>query len=194
MEQSIDEINEFVMQFIENYTKNVVEDDVVSFYNDLYIMLQHFNSLKNDSNELNESYEKFINHVLGFKNFLKEYSSFDFDSIKTLDLLQNNANFKELNPIYTPYSFTETEETIDQIFEEIKAVKEFHKELKEEINYLLDEYRFHLDHLKENMLYNFYSYEELDDIKDADLDEKIEELKTEKNKFLQKCTDKLTKK
>lgn len=194
MEQSIDEINEFVIQFTENYTKNVVEDDVVCFYNDLYIMLQHFNSLKNDSNELNESYEKFINHVLGFKNFLKEYSSFDFDSIKTLDLLQNNANFKELNPIYTPYSFTETEETIDQIFEEIKAVKEFHKELKEEINYLLDEYRFHLDHLKENMLYNFYSYEELDEAKDTDLDEKIEELKTEKNKFLQKCTDKLAKK
>lgn len=194
MEQSIDEINEFVIQFTENYTKNVVEDDVVSFYNDLYIMLQHFNSLKNDSNELNESYEKFMNHVLGFKNFLKEYSSFDFDSIKTLDLLQNNANFKELNPIYTPYSFTETEETIDQIFEEIKAVKEFHKELKEEINYLLDEYRFHLDHLKENMLYNFYSYKELDEAKEADLDEKIEELKTEKSKFLQKCTDKLAKK
>ena len=194
MEQSIDEINEFVIQFTENYTKNVVEDDVVSFYNDLYIMLQHFNSLKNDSNKLNESYEKFMNHALGFKNFLKEYSSFDFDSIKTLDLLQNNANFKELNPIYTPYSFTETEETIDQIFEEIKAVKEFHKELKEEINYLLDEYRFHLDHLKENMLYNFYSYEELDEAKDTDLDEKIEELKTEKSKFLQKCNDKLAKK
>ena len=76
----------------------------------------------------------------------------------------------------------------------MKVVKEFKKELKEEISYLLDEYQFHIDHLKENIQYNFYTYEELDGIEPFNLDEKADELKTEKLKFIQKCNDKLAKK
>src|SRR5690606_13480823 len=132
--------------------------------------------------------------IIKNEKILKEYSNFDFGSIKTLQSLKKSTDFKSLTPIYTPYSFTETEETIDQIFEELKVVKEFKKELKDEIAYLLDEYQFHIDHLKENMQYNFYTYEELDNVEPFNLDEKADELKTEKLKFVQSWNDKLTKK
>lgn len=194
MKQSTEEIKEFVAQFIENYTPEVIEEDTVSFYNDLFIMLQNFNSLPPIENDFEPIYNDFISHVLKHQTILKEFVTFDFDSIKNLYDLHKNSSFKELNPIYTLYSFIETEEVIDQIFEEIKTVKEFNKELKEEINYLLDEYRFHLDHLKENMMYNFYTYDEFNEVKEADLDEKMEALKIEKSKFIQKCNDKLAKK
>lgn len=194
MENNKVAINEFVEQFIENYTPEIIKDDVVGFYNDAFLLLQHFYSLDNFDTETEAFYVQFINQIIENEQLLKEYSNFDFGSIKTLASLRKNTDFKSLAPIYTPYSFTETEETIDQIFEELKTVKEFHKELKEEIAYLLDEYKFHLEHLKENMQYNFYTYEELEETNSFDLDEKIEELQQEKQKFIQKCNDKLSKK
>ncbi|SEH74201.1 hypothetical protein SAMN02927937_01175 [Paenimyroides aquimaris] len=191
MENNKVAIKEFVEQFIENYTPEIIKDDVVGFYNDAFLLLQHFYSLDNFDTETEAFYVQFINHIIENEQLLKEYSNFDFGSIKTLASLQKNTDFKSLTPIYTPYNFTETEETIDQIFEELKTVKEFHKELKEEIAYLLDEYKFHLEHLKENMQYNFYTYEELEETNPFDLDEKIEELQQEKQKFIQKYNDKL---
>ncbi|WLD25003.1 hypothetical protein NU10_06410 [Flavobacterium dauae] len=187
-------INEFVEQFIENYTPEIIKDDVVGFYNDAFLLLQHFYTLKDFDAETEPFYAEFINHIIKNEKILKEYSNFDFGSIKTLQSLKKSTDFKSLTPIYTPYSFTETEETIDQIFEELKVVKEFKKELKDEIAYLLDEYQFHIDHLKENMQYNFYTYEELDNVEPFNLDEKADELKTEKLKFVQSWNDKLTKK
>lgn len=194
MENNSVPINDFVLQFKENYTPDIIEDDVIGFYNDAFVLLQHFYNLKDVDLETESFYAEFINHIIKNENILKEYSNFDFGSIKTLSTLQNNLDFKSLTPIYTPYSFTETEEAIDQIFEELKVVKEFKKELKEEIGYLLDEYQFHIDHLKENIQYNFYTYEELDGIEPFNIDEKADELKTEKLKFIQKCNDKLAKK
>ena len=194
MENNSVPINDFVLQFKENYTPDVIEDDVIGFYNDAFVLLQHFYNLKNFDVETESFYAEFINHIIKNEKILKEYSNFDFGSIKTLSTLQNSSDFKLLTPIYTPYSFTETEEAIDQIFEELKVVKEFKKELKEEIGYLLDEYQFHLDHLKENIQYNFYTYEELDHVDPFNLDEKAEELKTEKLKFVQSWNDKLAKK
>lgn len=194
MENNSVPIYDFVLQFKENYTTDVIEDDVISFYNDAFVLLQHFYNLKNFDTETESFYAEFINHTIKNEALLKEYSNFDFGSIKTLNTLQNSTDFKSLAPIYNSYSFTETEEVIDQIFEELKVVKEFKKELKEEIGYLLDEYQFHIDHLKENIQYNFYTYEELEGIENSDLDEKADELKTEKLKFIQKCNDKLAKK
>lgn len=194
MENNSVAINDFVLQFKENYTPDIIEDDVIGFYNDAFVLLQHFYNLKDFDVKTESFYAEFINHIIANENILKEYSNFDFSSIKTLSSLQKNADFKSLAPIYTPYSFTETEETIDQIFEELKVVKEFKKELKEEISYLLDEYQFHIDHLKENIQYNFYTYEELDGIEPFNLDEKADELKGEKLKFVQSWNDKLTKK
>lgn len=194
MENNSVPIYDFVLQFKENYTTDVIEDDVISFYNDAFVLLQHFYNLKNFDTETESFYAEFINHIIKNEALLKGYSNFDFGSIKTLNTLQNSTDFKSLAPIYTSYSFTETEEVIDQIFEELKVVKEFKKELKEEIGYLLDEYQFHIDHLKENIQYNFYTYEELEGIENSDLDEKADELKTEKLKFIQKCNDKLAKK
>lgn len=194
MESNSVPINDFVLQFKENYTPDVIEDDVIGFYNDAFVLLQHFYNLKNFDVETESFYAEFINHIIKNEKILKEYSNFDFGSIKTLSTLQKSSDFKLLTPIYTPYSFTETEEAIDQIFEELKVVKEFKKELKEEIGYLLDEYQFHLDHLKENIQYNFYTYEELDNVEPFNLDEKAEELKTEKLKFVQSWNDKLAKK
>lgn len=194
MENNSVPINDFVSQFIENYTAEIIEEDIISFFNDAFVLLQHFYNLKNYDTETEAFYNQFINHIISSESLLKEYSNFDFNSIKTLQTLQNSTDFKSLTPIYTPYSFTETEEVIDQIFEELKVVKEFKKELKEEIGYLLDEYQFHIDHLKENMQYNFYTYDELDGIEAFNLEEKIEELRIEKLKFVQKCNDKLAKK
>ena len=194
MENNSTAINSFVEQFIENYTSDIVEDDVIGFYNDAYVLLQHFHDLNDFDTETEAYYDQFINHIIKNETLLKDYSNFDFSSIKTLKSLKNSTDFKSLNPIFTPYSFTETEETIDQIFEELKTVKEFRNELKEEINYLFEEYQFHLDHIKENIQYNFYTYEELDNVPPFDLDEKIEEIKLEKAKFIQKCNDKLAKK
>lgn len=194
MENNRVPINDFVLQFKENYTPDIIEDDVIGFYNDAFVLLQHFYNLKDFDAETESFYAEFINHIIANESVLKEYSNFDFGSIKTLSSLQNSTDFKSLVPIYTPYSFTETEETIDQIFEELKVVKEFKKELKEEISYLLDEYQFHIDHLKENIQYNFYTYEELDGIEPFNLDEKADELKSEKLKFVQSWNDKLTKK
>ncbi len=194
MENNSVPINDFVLQFKENYTPDVIEDDVIGFYNDAFVLLQHFYNLKNFDVETESFYAEFINHIIKNEKILKEYSNFDFGSIKTLSTLQKSSDFKLLTPIYTPYSFTETEEAIDQIFEELKVVKEFKKELKEEIGYLLDEYQFHLDHLKENIQYNFYTYEELDHVEPFNLDQKAEELKTEKLKFIQSWNDKLAKK
>lgn len=194
MESNSVPINDFVLQFKENYTPDVIEDDVIGFYNDAFVLLQHFYNLKNFDVETESFYAEFINHIIKNEKILKEYSNFDFGSIKTLSTLQKSSDFKSLAPIYTPYSFTETEEAIDQIFEELKVVKEFKKELKEEIGYLLDEYQFHLDHLKENIQYNFYTYEELDHVEPFNLHEKAEELKTEKLKFVQSWNDKLAKK
>ena len=194
MENNSVPINDFVLQFKENYTPDIIEDDVIGFYNDAFVLLQHFYNLKDFDVETESFYAQFINHIIANENILKEYSNFDFGSIKTLSSLQNSYDFKSLAPIYTPYSFTETEQTIDQIFEELKVVKEYKKELKEEISYLLDEYQFHIDHLKENIHYNFYTYEELDGIEPFNLDEKADELKSEKLKFVQSWNDKLMKK
>lgn len=194
MENNSVPINDFVVQFKENYTPEIIEDDVIGFYNDAFVLLQHFYNLKAFDVETESFYAEFINHIIANENILKEYSNFDFGSIKTLSSLQNSTDFKSLAPIYTLYSFTETEETIDQIFEELKVVKEFKKELKEEISYLLEEYQFHIDHLQENIQYNFYTYEELDAIEPFDLDAKADELKSEKMKFVQSWNDKLTKK
>ncbi len=194
MENNSAPINDFVLQFKENYTPDIIEDDVVGFYNDAYVLLQHFYNLKDIDVETESIYAEFINHIIKNEKILKEYSNFNFGLIKTLSNLQNSSDFKSLAPIYTPYSFTETEEAIDQIFEELKVVKEFKKELKEEIGYLLDEYQFHINHLKENIQYNFYTYEELEDIEPFNLDEKAEELKSEKLKFVQSWNDKLAKK
>lgn len=192
MKEDINEIKEFVLNFIENYTKEIIEDDVVGFYNDALAMLQHFNNLKENQPELDALYIEFINHIIQSEGVLKEYTAFNFGSLKTLTSLRESEDFKKLTPIFTPYSFNEAEETINQIFEEIKSVKEFHKELKEEITYLLDEYQFHLDHIEENMRYNFYIYNELENV--PDLSSFIEEFQIEKRKFIQKCNDKLIKK
>lgn len=194
MENNNNYITEFVSEFIENYTQNVIADDVVAFYNDAFVLLHHFFSLEDVNSEIENQYKLFINHIIKNELILKEYSNFNFNSINSLQLLQNNEDLKNLAPIYTPFSFTETEETIEQILEELKVEKEFKKELKEEINYLLEEYRFHLDHIKENMQYNFYTYDVLENVDSLHLDENIEELTAEKLKFIQKCTDKLAKK
>lgn len=194
MKNQNDTIEDFITQFTENYTDTTISDDVVAFYNDAFMMLRHFRELENYDQETETFYSQFINHIISFQSLLNEYIAFDFSSIKSLEQLKTNKEFENLAPVYTVYSFLETEESIDQIFEEIKTAKEFQKELKEEINFLLDEYRFHLEHLKENMLYDFYRYEELESISHNHFDEQTEAFLIEKKKFIQKCTDKLAKK
>nr|WP_298002100.1 hypothetical protein [uncultured Flavobacterium sp.] len=194
MEHPIQVITDFISQFTETYTPSVIEEDVVAFYNDAFLLIHHFYEVKDRSTEIEEIYKQLLDHIIAHQHFFKDYETFDFNTISTLTHLDSNIDFKKLNPIFTPYSFKETEETIEQIIEEMKTVKDFHKELKEEINYLLDEYQFHLEHLKENMQYHFYTYEELEHLKVEEIDVAIEDLKEEKLKFIQKCTDKLAKK
>src|SRR5690606_1284937 len=152
------EIKEFVNQFKESYTREIIEDDVISFYNDALIMLNQFNQILIDTNEIKEYYADFIDLLIKNSDLINQYTSFDFNQINSLENLKQNTHFKNLTPIYTSYSFAETEEAILQILEELPIEKEFQKELKNEIKYLLEEYQFHLDHIKENMQYNFYMY------------------------------------
>lgn len=194
MKNTIQVVNEFVSQFIETYTPIVIEEDVVAFYNDAFLLIQHFYVEDDRSTEIEKIYKLLIEYIIAHQHLFKEYEPFDFNLINSLTKLDSNRDFKKLNPIFTPYSFVETEETIEQIIEEMKAVKDFHYELKEEVNYLLDEYRFHVEHIKDNMQYHFYTYEELEHLKVDEFDAAIEVLKEEKKKFIQKCSDKLTKK
>lgn len=187
-----EEIKAFTQQFIDNYNNEIIQEDIISFYNDGFAMIQHFKDLNEVNDDIAKEYKNFISYFISKESFYKEYSSFDFSNIATIDQLQKENSTEQLKPIYTTYSFLETEETIDQIFEELKVAKEFQKELKEEISYLLEEYKFHLDHLEENMMYDFYIYNELQNVEN--LEEAIDELQIEKQKFLQKCNDKLNKK
>jgi len=193
MSYNLEEIKEIVADFVDNYSNEAIEEDAVSFYNDAFVMLNQFRELNADEQDINSVFSAFINHIITNESKIKEYITFDFSTINTLNKLKTNTQFNDLAPIYTPYNFLEAEETITQIFEELKAVKEFQKELKEEISYLLEEYKFHLEHLNENVLYNFYTYDILSDITLEDND-KLEEIILEKRKFIQGCTDKLVKK
>ena len=192
MIQDTHEIEEFTNQFIENYTIDVIEEDVVTFYNDAFVMLQNFYNLKEDSALIQSNYANFIDHVIKHSDIIAEYTDFDFKTLSSVSRLHNATNFSALRPIYTNYSFSETEETVNQILEELKVVKEFQKELKDEINYLVEEYQFHLDHLRENMMYNFYVYNEI--VEEHLDDDFLEEFKVERMKFIQRITDKIGKK
>ena len=192
MIQDTHEIEEFTNQFIENYTIDVIEEDVVTFFNDAFIMLQNFYNLKENSALIQSNYANFIDHVIKHSDIIAEYTDFDFKTLSSVSRLHNATNFSALRPIYTNYSFSETEETVNQILEELKVVKEFQKELKDEINYLVEEYQFHLDHLRENMMYNFYVYNEI--VEEHLDDDFLEEFKVERMKFIQRITYKIGKK
>lgn len=188
----MEEFNEYISEFISEYTADVIEEDTVGFYNDTFMLFQYF--IDNKSIDLKEDYESFISHVIKNQSYLKEYTSYDFTTVATYDLFQQSSSINELKPVYTPYSFSEVEEMISQIFEELKSVKEFQKELKEEIKFILEEYEYHVDHLEENMKYNFYSYEEFNDVIVEEFDSFLEEFTLEKKKFIQSCNDKLSSK
>lgn len=194
MKNQNDTIKEFTEQFIENYTEKTITDDTIGFYNEAFLMLHHFKDVENFDRETETIYSQLIHHIMEHQPLLEKFVSFDFLSVDSLEKLKTNREFEQLLPVYTFYSFLETEETIDQIFEELKTAKEFQKELKEEINYLLDEYLFHLEHLKENMLYNFYRYDELKELTEDNFDVQTEPFLIEKRKFIQKCKDKSAKK
>lgn len=188
----MEEITDFIDQYVEQYTIEVIEDDVVNFYNDTYMLLQYFLDEKHQSNTV--EYKKFINHITKNVTYLEEYTDFDFSTISDINSLNTNKDVKQLTPIFTPYSFNEIEEMIDQIFEELKVAKEFQKELKEEIKYILEEYVFHLDHLEENMKFNFYTYDEINEVSDENFKTFLEEFTIEKRKFIQRCNDRLNSK
>lgn len=183
----MEDFQNFVDQFIEQYTPEFIEDDVVSFYNDAFMMIQHYKNNSSEDNKVSESYNNFIQHIIKNKGALSEYSPFDFTKISTYKELLSNKEVETLAPIYTPYSFNEIEEMIDQIFEELKTVKEFQTELKEEISFILEEYTYHVEHFEENMSYNFYTYTELDEIKENE----YEDFRIEKRKFIQSCSDRM---
>ena len=123
MIQDTHEIEEFTNQFIENYTIDVIEEDVVTFYNDAFVMLQNFYNLKEDSALIQSNYANFIDHVIKHSDIIAEYTDFDFKTLSSVSRLHNATNFSALRPIYTNYSFSETEETVNQILEELKVVK-----------------------------------------------------------------------
>lgn len=182
---------EIIHQFIEHYTTQHIQEDVISFYNDAYMIVQYFLNNNQDKTAWSEDYKHFISHILAHQALLKEYTTFDFSTIDTWEKLQNSSTIESLTPIFTPYSFGEVEVMLDHMFEEIKAVKEFQKEIKEEIRYLLEEYTFHVNHLEENMKYNFYTYDELENVDSKEINKYLETFREEKKKFIQRCNDRL---
>ncbi|SFO38500.1 hypothetical protein SAMN05421741_1488 [Paenimyroides ummariense] len=69
MENNSVPINDFVLQFKENYTSDIIEDDVIGFYNDAFVLLQHFYNLKDVEVEIESFYAEFINHIIKTKTY-----------------------------------------------------------------------------------------------------------------------------
>lgn len=194
MNQEINEIIDIIENFHENYQAETVEDFPVNFSNDTLLLIKEFknNATNENASDLKKVYEDFMSEILKFESVLKEHQPFDFNSIKTFEALMANQKIENLEPTYTHYSFTEVEEIIEQMFEEIKNIKESQKELKEELVYILEDYLFHIEYLEDNMQYNYFIYDELQDIDNEEkLVENIATLREEKKSLHEKFEQKL---
>lgn len=197
MNQEINEIIDIIENFHENYQAETIEDFPVNFSNDTLLLIKEFknNATNENASDLKKVYEDFMLEILKFDSVLKEHQPFDFSTIKSFEALVANDEIENLEPIYTHYSFTEVEEIIEQMFDEIKNIKESQDELKEELVYILEDYLFHIEYLEDNMQYNYFIYDELQDIEDEEkLEKAIVTLREEKkiihDKFEQKLKSK----
>ncbi|WP_177763876.1 hypothetical protein [Flavobacterium sp. I3-2] len=194
MNQDISEIIDIIENFHENYQTETVLDFPVNFSNDTLLLIKEFknNSTNENASDLKKVYEDFMSEILKHDSVLKENQSFDFSQIKTFEALIENSEIEHLEPIYTHYSFTEVEEIIEQMFDEIKNIKESQKELKEELVYILEDYLYHIEYLEDNMQYNYFIYDELQDIDNEEkLNETIAVLREEKKALHDKFEQKL---
>ena len=194
MNQEINEIIDIIENFHENYQIEMVEDFPVNFCNDTLLLIKEFknNASNENASELKKVYEDFMQEVLKHENVLKENQAFDYQQIKTFEALIENTEIENVEPTYTHYSFTEVEEIVEQMFDEIKNIKESQKELKEELVYILEDYLFHIEYLEDNMQYNYYIYDELQDIDNEEkLAETIALLREEKKALHEKFEQKL---
>ncbi len=197
MNQEINEIIDIIENFHENYQAETIEDFPVNFSNDTLLLIKEFknNATNENASDLKKVYEDFMLEILKFDSVLKEHQPFDFSTIKSFEALVANDEIENLEPVYTHYSFTEVEEIIEQMFDEIKNIKESQDELKEELVYILEDYLFHIEYLEDNMQYNYFIYDELQDIEDEEkLEKAIVTLREEKkilhDKFEQKLKSK----
>ena len=197
MNQEINEIIDIIENFHENYQAETIEDFPVNFSNDTLLLIKEFknNATNENASDLKKVYEDFMLEILKFDSVLKEHQPFDFNTIKSFEALVANDEIENLEPVYTHYSFTEVEEIIEQMFDEIKNIKESQDELKEELVYILEDYLFHIEYLEDNMQYNYFIYDELQDIEDEEkLEKAIVTLREEKkilhDKFEQKLKSK----
>lgn len=194
MNQDISEIIDIIENFHENYQTETILDFPVNFSNDTLLLIKEFknNSTNENASDLKKVYEDFMSEILKHDSVLKKNQSFDFSQIKTFEALIKNSEIEHLEPIYTHYSFTEVEEIIEQMFEEIKNIKESQKELKEELVYILEDYLYHIEYLEDNMQYNYFIYDELQDIDNEEkLNETIAVLREEKKALHDKFEQKL---
>lgn len=194
MNQDISEIIDIIENFHENYQTETVLDFPINFSNDTLLLIKEFknNSTNENASDLKKIYEDFMSEILKHDSVLKENQSFDFSQIKTFEDLIENHEIENLEPIYTHYSFTEVEEIIEQMFDEIKNIKESQKELKEELVYILEDYLYHIEYLEDNMQYNYFIYDELQDIDNEEkLNETIAILREEKKALHDKFEQKL---
>lgn len=194
MNQEINEIIDIIENFHENYQIEMVEDFPVNFCNDTLLLIKEFknNASNENASDLKKVYEDFMQEVLKYENVLKENQAFDYQQIKTFEALIENTEIENVEPTYTHYSFTEVEEIVEQMFDEIKNIKESQKELKEELVYILEDYLFHIEYLEDNMQYNYYIYDELQDIDNEEkLAETIALLREEKKALHEKFEQKL---
>lgn len=197
MNQEINELIEIIENFHENYQAETVSDFPVNFSNDTLLLIKEFknNASNKNASELKKVYEDFMSEILKHAEILKEHQSFDFNEIKTFESLISNSEIENIEPTYTNYSFADVEEIIEQIFDEIKNIKESQKELKEELVYILEDYFFHIEYLEENVQYNYYIYEELENVVDEkELEKAIIALKEEKTSLHEKFEKKLNNK
>jgi len=194
MNQDISEIIDIIENFHENYQTETIEDFPVNFSNDTLLLIKEFknNATNENAADLKKVYNDFMLEILKHETVLKENQSFDFNQIKTFKALVENTEIENIEPIYSHYSFTEVEEIIEQMFDEIKNIKESQKELKEELVYILEDYLYHIEYLEDNMQYNYFIYDELQDIDNEEkLAEAIAVLREEKKALHDKFEQKL---
>lgn len=194
MKQEINEIIDIIENFHENYQEETILDFPTNFSNDTLLLIKEFkaNSSSDNAPELNKVYEDFMTEVLKHNAVLKECQEFDFTSIKTIAQLIANDDILTVEPAFTHYSFADVEEIIEQMFDEMKNIKESQQELREELPFILEDYLYHIEFLEDNIQYNYYIYDGVELMEDeAAFEVAIAALKEEKLKIHDKFQQKL---
>lgn len=164
MTQEMTALMDIIDNFNENYNEEIISEYPTNFSNDTLLIIREIKNIAaNNSNDIfKKTYENFLTKILKYNDVLKEHFEFDFNSIKSVDELATNEAILAVEPSFTHYDFVEVEGIIEQMLDEMKNIKDSQAELKEELEYILEDYLYHIEYIEENIQYNYYIYDGLE--------------------------------